>query len=64
MRLGGLMVLVTLGFAANVPADAPPPVAVKLLGLFNQLRAAEAQKAHGNTRTLPSGYPTRSSTTT
>ena len=42
----GPLILITAGVAANVPAE-PPPVAVKFLGLFDQFRTAEAQKAHG-----------------
>jgi hypothetical protein len=34
-------------WAANLPADAPPP-AQKFLGLFEQLRAAQAPNAHQN----------------
>ena len=44
---GGLVLLVTVGLAANVPADTPPPVATKFLGLFDQLRTAQEKKAHG-----------------
>jgi hypothetical protein len=33
--------------AATTEAVAPPPVALKFLGLFDQLRAAEIQNAHG-----------------
>ena len=41
------LILVTAGLAANVSADPPPPVAAHFLALFDQLRAAEAQNAHG-----------------
>ena len=43
----GLFMIVTAGLAATVSADAPPPIAAKFLGLFEQLRMAEAQNAHG-----------------
>jgi hypothetical protein len=45
--IGGLVLLVTAGLAANVPANTPPPVAAKFLGLFDQLRVAQEKKAHG-----------------
>lgn len=35
------------GDPVKTVATAPPPVAAKFLGLFDRLRAAEAQKAHG-----------------
>jgi hypothetical protein len=35
------------GDPANSTPNAAPPVAAKFLGLFDQLRAAETQKAHG-----------------
>jgi len=35
------------GDPANTVAKAPPPVVAKFLELFDRLRAAEAQKAHG-----------------
>lgn len=35
------------GDSANTVPNAPPPVVAKFLGLFDQLRAAETQKAHG-----------------
>jgi hypothetical protein len=37
---------VTVGWAASFPATAPP-AAQKFLGLFDQLRNAQAQNAHG-----------------
>ena len=42
----GPLILITAALAANVPAE-PPPVATKFLGLFDQLRAAQTQKAKG-----------------
>src|ERR1700722_13547286 len=42
-----LLMLATAGFAATVSADGPPPVAVKFLTLFEQLRTAQAQNTHG-----------------
>lgn len=42
----GIFTLVAVSWAANLPPDAPP-VAQKFLGLFDQLRTAQAQSAHG-----------------
>jgi len=40
-------VLCRAGDAASTASTNPPPVVNKFLGLFDQLRAAETQKAHG-----------------
>ena len=42
----GFLIL-TAGLAASIPAEPPPPVAVKFLDLFDQLRTAQAQNTHG-----------------
>lgn len=43
----GFLALITACLTANLPAEPPPPVAVKFLGIFDQLRAAQAQDARG-----------------
>lgn len=43
----GMFILITVGRAANLPTDPPPPAAQKFLGLFDQLRAAQAENAQG-----------------
>jgi hypothetical protein len=43
----GILLFVTVGWAANIATAPPPPVAQKFLGLFDQLRIAQAQNLHG-----------------
>ncbi len=43
----GILLFVTVGWAANIATAPPPPVAQKFLGLFDQLRIAQAQNLRG-----------------
>ena len=43
----GMSILLATSWGASLPAEGPPAAAQKFLSLFDQLRAAQAQNAHG-----------------